>query len=73
MKLKKGDIAPVFSVIDARGRKINLADYSKKKLLLCFFRYAADFEDVFTFKEIQEFIVIQQNPVLTPDEKKFQM
>jgi peroxiredoxin Q/BCP len=40
MKLKKGQVAPDFDILDIEGKKIKLSDYKDKKLLICFFRYA---------------------------------
>lgn len=40
MKLKQGQIAPNFEVLDIHGEKINLHKLSNQKVLLTFFRYA---------------------------------
>ncbi len=41
MRLKDGEKAIDFSVIDLSGRKITLQDFKDKKVLLSFFRYAS--------------------------------
>ena len=41
MRLKKGEFAKDFNVIDIFGNKISLRDYSGKKLMLSFYRYAS--------------------------------
>jgi peroxiredoxin Q/BCP len=41
MSLTHGQTAPDFTVQDIDGNTIRLSDYNGKKLLLCFFRYAA--------------------------------
>ncbi|MBL7812426.1 MAG: redoxin domain-containing protein [Bacteroidetes bacterium] len=40
-RLKKGQIAPLFSGIDIQGDTIELGKYKGKKILLAFFRYAS--------------------------------
>jgi thioredoxin-dependent peroxiredoxin len=40
MKLIPGQTAPLFTIKDANDKTISLQDFSNKKLLLCFFRYA---------------------------------
>ncbi|WP_420573290.1 peroxiredoxin-like family protein [Kordia sp.] len=40
MKLKQGQTAPNFEVLDIQGNKINLNKLSNHKILLTFFRYA---------------------------------
>jgi len=40
MKLKKGQIAPNFEVVDIHGKHINLHKLSNQKIMLTFFRYA---------------------------------
>jgi peroxiredoxin Q/BCP len=40
MRLKQGDIAPEFSVKDAKGGDVRLSSFTGKKTLLVFFRYA---------------------------------
>lgn len=40
VKLSEGKKAPSFSELDITGKRIKLADYKGKKILLCFFRYA---------------------------------
>lgn len=39
-RLKPGSMAPDFSVKDVLGKKISLADYDKKSVLLVFLRYS---------------------------------
>jgi peroxiredoxin Q/BCP len=39
-RLKAGQVAPTFNLLDIYGTKINLKSYKNDKLLLCFFRYA---------------------------------
>ena len=40
-KLKSGDIAPDFAVIDVNGETVRLDDYKGSKVLLTFYRFAA--------------------------------
>lgn len=40
MRLAPGDLAPEFSLIDAKGGEIRLSSFTGKKTLLVFFRYA---------------------------------
>lgn len=40
-QLKKGNNAPTFSVVDAKGETIQLENYRGKKVFLAFFRYAS--------------------------------
>lgn len=40
-QLKKGNSAPTFTVVDAKGETIQLDNYRGKKVFLAFFRYAS--------------------------------
>lgn len=40
-QLKKGDEAPTFTIVDAKGETIQLENYQGKKVFLAFFRYAS--------------------------------
>ncbi len=40
MRLKPGDVAPEFSVKDAKGGDVRLSSFTGKRTLLVFFRYA---------------------------------
>lgn len=40
MRLKAGDDAPDFSVMDISGKSVRLSDFNEQDVLLCFYRYA---------------------------------
>ena len=40
MRLRPGQLAPIFSVVDLYGRRISLLDYANVRVLISFFRAA---------------------------------
>lgn len=40
-KIKEGQVAPIFLVVDSKGDTINIEKYKGKKVFLAFFRYAS--------------------------------
>ncbi|MBL0233601.1 MAG: thioredoxin-dependent thiol peroxidase [Chitinophagaceae bacterium] len=78
--LKKGDKAPAFKGLDQEGKKISLADFKGKKLVLYFYPAAntptctvesCNLRDNFTALKKKGFQVVGVSPDEVNDQKKF--
>ena len=78
--LKKGDKAPAFKGLDQEGKKISLADFKGKKLVLYFYPAAntptctvesCNLRDNFTALKKNGFQVVGVSPDEVKDQKKF--
>ena len=78
--LKKGDKAPAFKGLDQEGKKISLADFKGKKLVLYFYPAAntptctvesCNLRDNFTALKKNGFQVVGVSPDEVNDQKKF--
>ncbi|HEX4876028.1 MAG TPA: thioredoxin-dependent thiol peroxidase [Chitinophagaceae bacterium] len=79
--LKEGDKAPAFSGIDQQGKKVSLANYKGKKVVLYFYPQddtptctvqACNLRDNYTLLKKQGFEVIGVSPDDTDKHKKFE-
>lgn len=79
--LKEGDKAPAFSGIDQQGKKVSLAKYKGKKVVLYFYPQddtptctvqACNLRDNYTLLKKQGFEVIGVSPDDTDKHKKFE-
>jgi peroxiredoxin Q/BCP len=81
IELKEGDKAPAFTAIDQDGKKLSLADYKGKKIVLYFYPeddtptctvQACNLRDNYSLLKKQGFVVLGVSPDEAAKHKKFE-